>query len=85
MNPKRVQRKANRKFTRGSGYDYESAIRGGLSPDETGHWPSRDPNTVLILKARKHPTFSKTREGEKEAGYKIYRKAGRMYSKPKKK
>jgi hypothetical protein len=77
------QRQKNRKFTRSGEYDYESAIKAGLIPDETGHWPSRDPETGLILKGKKHPTFDKTIEGEKEAGYKMYRKDGRIYSKPK--
>jgi len=65
------------------GYNYDAAISAGLSPDSTGHWPSRDPATGMILKGRKHPTFYKTKAGEKAAGYKIYKKDGDMYSKPK--
>ena len=71
--------KAEKKY----GYDYDAAIKAGLSPDSTGHWPSRDPSTGRILKGKKHPTFYKTKAGEKAAGYKIYKKDGNMYSKPK--
>ena len=71
--------KAEKKY----GYDYDAAIKAGLSPDSTGHWPSRDPSTGRILKGKKHPTFYKTKAGEKAAGYKIYKKDGDMYSKPK--
>ena len=69
--------KANKKY----GYNYEAAEKAGLSPDETGHWPSRNPETGEILKGKKHPTISMTKKGEKEAGYKIYRMGGKMYSK----
>jgi len=34
----------------GSGYDYESAKAAGLLPDSTGHWPSREPKSGLLLK-----------------------------------
>lgn len=65
----------------GSGYDMKTALRAGLGPDETGHWPSRDPESGQILKGRGHKTFYLTEEGEAKAGYKI-RKGddGRYYS-----
>lgn len=67
----------------GEGYDYESARAAGLQPDSTGHWPSRDPRTGLLLKGRKHPTWSKTEEGERAAGYTISQgDGGRYYSRP---
>lgn len=67
----------------GEGYDYETAEKHGIKPDETGHWPSRDPNTGQILKGRKHPTFHLTEEAEKEEGYEIYRaRDGKYYSRP---
>jgi len=66
----------------GSSYDYESATAAGLGPDETGHWPSRVPSTGLLLKGRKHKTWRKTVEGEREAGYKIWKINGRYYSFP---
>lgn len=65
------------------GYDYESAKSAGLGPDETGHWPSRNPETGQILKGRKHPTIKLTRKGERDAGYKIYKDKGTLYSKEK--
>ena len=72
--------KANKKY----GYNYESAISAGLSPDETGHWPSRNPDTGEILKGKKHPTFFMTRKGERSVGYKIKKVGGKLYSQPKK-
>jgi hypothetical protein len=72
--------KANKKY----GYDYESAKSAGITPDSTGHWPSRNPQTGQILKGRKHPTINMTKKGEREAGYKVYKKDGILYSKPKK-
>lgn len=72
--------KAEKKY----GYNYGGAIKAGLGPDETGHWPSRNPDTGEILKGRKHPTIRKTKKAEKEMGYKITRKNGTMYSNPRK-
>ena len=66
-----------------SEYDMKSAKAAGLGPDETGHWPSRDPQTGLILKGSGHPTFNLTIEGERDAGYEIHKgEDGRYYSKP---
>jgi len=66
----------------GSGYDMDYATKSGMKPDSTGHWSSREPKTGRLLKGRKHPTFNKTIEGEKKAGYKIYKgKDGFYYSK----
>ena len=75
----REVRRQNRAFTRSSGYDYKNAG----TPDETGHYASRNPDSGLILKGKKHPTYNKTVAGEKAAGMKMYRKNGRIYSKPK--
>lgn len=66
----------------GSDYDYESAKLFGLLPDESGHWPSRVPQTGLLLKGRGHKTWPLTEKGETEAGYKIIFKDGRYYSVP---
>jgi hypothetical protein len=66
------------------GYNYAGAKEAGLEPDETGHWPSRRPDTGEILKGRRHPTIARTKAGEKAAGYKMYRKDGKMYSRRKK-
>ena len=66
----------------GLDYDYDSAKAYGLMPDETGHWPSRVPQTGLLLKGKGHETWNLTEEGEKKAGYKIIFKDGRYYSVP---
>jgi hypothetical protein len=70
----------------GNGYDMESAKAAGLKPDSTGHWPSRDPKTGLLLKGRGHKTWKKTIAAEKAAGYEVYKgDDGRYYSRKKKK
>jgi hypothetical protein len=66
----------------GSDYDYATARRYGLGPDETGHWPSRVPQTGMLLKGRGHETFDKTVKGEMDSGYKIIQFSGRYYSVP---
>jgi len=63
----------------GDGYDYESAKAGGIEPDKTGHWASRNPRTGQILKGTKHKTFLKTIAGEKKAGYEIYKGTDNKY------
>tara|TARA_B100002019_G_C21161361_1_gene543478 strand:- start:426 stop:677 length:252 start_codon:yes stop_codon:yes gene_type:complete len=69
----------------GSGYDYATAEKSGLTADKTGHWPSRDPVSGQILKGRKHPTYSLTVESEEKAGYVIKKGSdNRYYSQPKK-
>ena len=68
----------------GIGYDYKSAKAAGIKPDKSGHWASRNPETGLILKGRGHPTWSKTVAGEEKAGYEIYKKGKRYYSRKKK-
>ena len=70
----------------GSGYDEDSARKAGMKPDATGHWSSREPKSGLLLKGRKHKTWGKTVEGERKAGYEIYKKKdGRYYSRKKRK
>jgi len=65
----------------GDGYDYETAQKHGIKPDKTGHWQSREPKTGLILKGRKHKTWNLTEEGERKAGYTIFKgKDSRYYS-----
>ena len=66
----------------GAGYDYATAKKYGITADESGHWPSRVPQTGQILKGRGHKTFNKTAEGEKQAGYEIVKGVdGKYYSK----
>ena len=65
----------------GSGYDYETAKKGGLKPGSDGHWPSRDPKTGQVLKGRKHETYHKAVKSDKEKGYEHHKgKNGRYYS-----
>jgi hypothetical protein len=66
----------------GIDYDYESAKKYSIVPDEFGHWQSRVPETGLLLKGRKHETWPLTVKGETDAGYKIVFKDGRYYSVP---
>ena len=68
----------------GSGYDDVSATQYGLTADETGHFPSRVPQTGLLLKGRSHKTWPLTVKGEEEAGYEISKGPdGRYYSQQK--
>jgi hypothetical protein len=53
----------------GDGYDYETARAAGLAPDETGHWPSRDPRTGVLLKGRQHPTSKLGDEADAKKGF----------------
>ena len=64
----------------GVGYDYGSAGRYGLTADKTGHYPSRVPQTGLLLKGRRHKTWHLTEKAEKKLGYKIIKRNGRYYS-----
>jgi hypothetical protein len=65
----------------GTGYDYITAKRNGMTPDKTGHWSSREPNTGQILKGRQHKTYPLTVQGEINAGYTINKgKDGKYYS-----
>ena len=68
----------------GTGYDYTTAKKYNLGPDETGHYPSRVPETGRLLKGIKHDTFNLTRKAEKEMGNEIFKgKDGFYYSLPK--
>lgn len=66
-------------------YDYETALKYNIQPDETGHWQSRVPSGEdegLILKLEGHPTISKTFAKELQLGFSIYKKNdnNRLYS-----
>ena len=61
----------------GSGYDDASARAAGITPDESGHMPSRVPETGLLLKGTKHETWHKTVEAENVLGNKIVKKGGK--------
>ena len=65
----------------GEGYDYTTAEKYGLGPDESGHYPSRVPETGQLLKGKKHPTFHLTQKEEKKLGNIIFKgKDGFYYS-----
>ncbi|MDP2218540.1 MAG: hypothetical protein Q8J68_14780 [Methanolobus sp.] len=64
----------------GIGYDYETAKKYGIKPNDTGHYPSRIPETGLLLKGREHPTWDKTVEEEEKLGYKIIKRGNRYFS-----
>ena len=67
----------------GYGYDYGTAKERGLEADEEGHWPSRDPTTGMLLKGRRHRTFNKGVQVDKEMGYRLeQRPDGRYYTVP---
>lgn len=75
--------KVERKFNpEGKGYDYETARKHNIKPDETGHWQSRVPETGQLLKGRGHKTFYKTVQAEEGLMNTITRgKDGKYYSK----
>ena len=65
-------------------YDYWSALQGDIRRGPDGHMGSRVPSTGLLLKSPQHPTFWKTLQGERDAGYEVYvGPDGRLYSRPK--
>lgn len=66
----------------GEGYDYDQARAAGMGPDETGHWPSREPGSGLQLKGRKHKTFDQAIETDRMQGYGLEKQNGRYYTKP---
>ena len=70
-------------------YNLRGAYEGGLIPEMTEdglyHLGSRNPKTGELLKSPKHPTFNKMIEGEAQAGYEVYEKNGKLYSRPKSK
>jgi len=74
-----------KKIDKKYGYNYEAATKSGLTPDETGHWGSIDPNTGMILKGKRHPSIMKTKKIERVLGNKIIKKGGERYSVPRKK
>lgn len=82
MGEKRRYRKGVKKPKK-FGYDYKSAESAGLKPDNTGHWPSRNPQTGQILKGRRHPTIRMTKKTERTLGFKMKRIKGVLYSFPK--
>jgi len=79
----------------GEDYDYGRAVSRGITPDDTGHWPSRSEleddeaealglpwGSGVLLKGRRHETWPLTEQGEADAGYKIIKRGRRYYSVP---
>ena len=65
----------------GPEFDYEGARAAGLTPDASGHWPSRDPKTGRLFKGRGHISWHKTVAAEEELGNTIIKgDDGRYYS-----
>ena len=69
----------------GKGYDIETAQKRGMKRDKTGHMGSLDPKTGIVLKGRRHKTFSKTQVREELLGHELKFEKGRYRSKKKKK
>lgn len=70
----------------GGDYDYATARARGMGPagseagENMGHWPSRDPETGMILKGRRHPTFDLAIEEDAKLGYRMKKKDGRYFT-----
>lgn len=64
----------------GSGYDYATANKLKYKPDSSGHLPSRDYTTGMLLKGRNHPTFDKGVQEDEKLGYKLKKKNDRYYT-----
>ena len=60
-------------------YDYSGS---DYIPADGGHWPSRNPDTGLILKHPDHDTYRKTLKAERELGMRLFKDkfTGREYS-----
>ena len=63
----------------GDGYDYKSARSAQMKAGQDGHWGSRNPKTGQLLKGRKHKTWGLLEQGEKKAGYEIYKGVDKKY------
>lgn len=67
----------------GDGYDYGTALRKGLGAHPNGHGWSRDPETGMQLKGRKHESYRKGIEEDERLGYKEEKRDdGRYYTVP---
>jgi hypothetical protein len=64
----------------GTGYDYKRAKELKYKKDEKGHLPTRDYKTGMILKGKKHETFSKGVQEDFKKGYQLKKKGDRYYT-----
>jgi len=65
------------------GYDYKTAAKFNIKPDNSNHMPSIADNGK-VLKAKNHPTIKKTIKTEKVLGNKIFKVGKDRYTAPKK-
>jgi hypothetical protein len=63
----------------GEGYDYETAIGYGLTPDVDGVWPARLPQTGQILHGKNHPRHHEFVKTEQMAGNKVFKGEDDLY------
>ncbi len=72
----------------GEDYDYEGAKGAGLEPQfnpkpamgEPGpRWPSRNPETGVLFKGKKHPTFQHGVDEDAKLGYKLRKRDDGRY------
>jgi len=64
----------------GSGYDYKRAKELDYKRDDKGHLPTRDYKTGMILKGKKHESFSKGIQEDFKKGYQLKKKGDRYYT-----
>ena len=64
----------------GKGYDYKTFDKLGGERDSKGHGFSRNPKTGMLLKGRKHDTFSKGVGVDENLGYGLKKKGDRYYT-----
>jgi len=68
----------------GDDYDYDTAKGAGLKPtidpkDGLPHWPSREPESGVLLKGKKHKTFQLGVDEDAKLGYKLRRRDDGRY------
>jgi hypothetical protein len=72
----------------GSGYDYKTALRHDMEPEDGGHWgsvapaPNVAPDAYQMLKGAGHDTWGKGVFGEAQRGSKVVKIGDRYYSVP---
>lgn len=64
----------------GTDYDYRTARLAGIERGPDGHMASRDPETGMQLKGRRHPTFDQAIENDRREGYGLEMRDGRYYT-----
>ena len=67
-------------FKKLGSYDMRSARASGAIADSSGHMPSRDPRSGMLLKSPDHPTFHKSIDADRKLKLKFSTKKGRIFS-----